>query len=158
MLRHVDDDIFRALDWELESAEDSDARELLAEALDHKVAGDLDAALDAVDRALLQAELEVVADDTVLAWALATRVAVLALLGRSEEALVVSNQLRELTKDGDGELTFLDGFARCFMAALPSATENKKPNRSSSFGAWLPSSLTAPIHPSAALRRSRMAS
>jgi hypothetical protein len=36
MLRRVDDDLFRALDWELESGEDSDARELLVEALEHK--------------------------------------------------------------------------------------------------------------------------
>lgn len=121
MLRRVDDDLFRALDWELESGEDSDGRALLVEALEHKLAGDLDAALDAIDRALLQAELEVVADDAVLALALLTRGAVLVLLERSEEAHVVCAQVRELTKNGSGELAFLDGFARCLTAALLNA-------------------------------------
>jgi tetratricopeptide (TPR) repeat protein len=114
----VDDDLLRGLDWEIEEIEDGDARELVSEAIDVYRSGEVDDALDTVERALVQAEVEATADDTVVAELLILRATCLAKLKRMDEAIVVCQHFRDITGDRDGFLRFLHGLGTTLEALL----------------------------------------
>jgi tetratricopeptide (TPR) repeat protein len=114
----VDNDLLRGLDWELEGDEDTDTRVLLKEAVRQNRAGEVEEALGTLERALLQAEVEPVGDESVLALLLLTRVVCLAKLERFDEAGVVTGRLLEVTEGGEGTLRRLDGLAKSVHAVL----------------------------------------